>query len=745
MNVMTPPPGPDSTPIPLIPQVSAASVDDTPVFEEAEEGINPQLVWAMLRRNAIIVAAAVALALGAGLILTLLATPQFVATSSIQIEQQTDRILETEDLQPAGTIQDSERFLQTQTDILRSRAMAISVAQSLKLFGNPRFYSAMGVEPALTGQGAQTERANRELTLAILLDRLNVVLPRTSRVVEIAFESADPVLAADLANTYAKNFIGGNLQRKYDSSSYARDFLANQLVEAKGKLEQSERQLNQYARSAGLIAPTNVRVGEQERTSSPQSVTVSSLAQLNESYNSAKAARIAAEQKWRSAASVPAMAIPEVLANPAVQALVQQRAEKNVELEQERARHREQHPAVLEIEAQVRELDGQIRSLSGAIRDSIRGQFQVAQQQERSLSGQVGGLREDTLSEQDRSVRFNILSREVDTNRTLYDGLLQRFKELSAAAGIATNNISIIDTADPPLDPSSPRLFVNLLTALVAGLGLAGVLVFLREQIDDAVRSPADIERKLALSVLGTIPRVPGGEDIMESLAQPGAKITEAYSALRTALMYSTSEGLPHTLLVTSSQPAEGKSTSSMAIAIGMAKLGKRVVLVDADLRRPSVHRMLGVSNEVGLSDLLVHRKSLEDAVVHIEHQGIWLIPSGPIPPNPSDILSSGRLGDVLRQLKSSFDLVLLDGPPVLGLADAPLLSAQVDGTLLVIESNRGFRGRTKGAIRRLRDAQALILGAVLTKFDARKAGVGQEYGYEYYTYGYGNEPPRKA
>lgn len=745
MNVMTPPHGPGSTPIPLVPQVSLAAADDFPVFEEVEDGLNPQLVWAMLRRNATIVLAAVVLALGAGLILTLLATPQFLATSSIQIEQQTDRVLETEDLQPAGTIQDSERFLQTQTDILRSRAMAISVAQSLKLFGNPRFYSAMGAEPALTGQGAQTERANRELTLAILLDRLNVVLPRNSRVVEIAFESADPVLAADLANAYAKNFIGGNLQRKYDSSSYARDFLANQLIEAKGRLEQSERQLNQYARSAGLIAPTNVRVGERETTSRPQSVTISSHAQLNESYNSAKAARIAAEQKWRSAASVPAMAIPEVLANPAVQALVQQRAEKNVELEQERSRHREQHPAVLEIEAQVRELDGQIASLSGAIRNSIRGQYQVAQQQERSLSGQVGGLREDTLSEQDRSVRFNILSREVDTNRTLYDGLLQRFKELSAAAGTATNNISIIDTADPPLAPSSPRLLVNLLTALIAGLALAGVLVFLREQIDDAVRSPTDIERKLALAVLATIPRVPGGEDIMESLAQPGAKITEAYSALRTSLMYSTSEGLPHTMLVTSAQPAEGKSTSSMAIATGMAKLGKRVVLVDADLRRPSVHRMLGVSNEVGLSDLLVHRKSIEDAVVHIEHQGIWLLPSGPIPPNPSDILSSGRLADVLKQLKSSFDLVLLDGPPVLGLADAPLLSAQVDGTLLVIESNRGFRGRTKGAIRRLRDAQALILGAVLTKFDARKAGVGQEYGYEYYTYGHGNEPQKTA
>lgn len=743
MNVMMPPPLPGAG-APLIPQVSG-SAEEVRTYEEAEEGLNPQLVWAMLRRNAIIVVAAVALALAAGLILTLLATPQYVATASIQIEQQTERILDTEDVQPPGSIQDSERFLQTQTDILRSRAMAISVAQSLKLFGSPRFYAAMGVEPALTGQGALTERANREQTLAILLDRLNVVLPKNSRVVEIAFESADPVLAADLANAYAKNFIGSNLQRKYDSSSYARDFLSNQLVDAKVKLEQSERQLNQYARSAGLIAPTNVRIGDRETTSSPQSVTISSLAQLNESFNSAKAARIAVEQKWRSASSVPVMAIPEVLANPAVQALVQQRAEKNVELQQEQTRHREEHPAVLEIQAQVTELDSQIRNLSNAIRDSIRGQYQVAQQQERSLSGQVGGLRQDTLSEQDRSVRFNILSREVDTNRTLYDGLLQRFKELSAAAGIATNNISIIDTADPPLAPSSPRLLVNLLTALVAGLGLAGVLVFLREQIDDAVRSPTDIERKLALPVLGTIPRVPAGEDIMESLGQPGAKITESYSALRTALMYSTSEGLPQTLLVTSSQPAEGKSTSSMAIATSMAKLGKRVVLVDADLRRPSVHLLLGMSNEVGLSDLLVHRRSVEETVVFVEHQGIWLVPSGPIPPNPSDILSSGRLADILGQLKGSFDLVVLDGPPVLGLADAPLLSAQVDGTLLVIESNRGFRGRTKGAIRRLRDAQAVILGAVLTKFDARKAGVGQEYGYEYYTYGYGTEPRKLA
>jgi len=355
---------------------------------------------------------------------------------------------------------------------------------------------------------------------------------------------------------------------------------------------------------------------------------------------------------------------------------------------------------------------------------------------------QVSGLKEATLGEQDRSVQFNILSREVDTNRTLYDGLLQRYKEVSAASGISTNNISIVDVADAPLRPSSPKLLVNLAVALLVGLVLAAGLVYLREQIDDAVRSPVDIERKLGLIVMGTIPRVPLGEDMLTVLAKPLTPVNEAYAALRTSLSYSSAQGLPQTLLITSSQPAEGKTTTSFALAAAFAKLGNRVLLVDSDLRRPSLHKLLGVANTVGLSGLLVQRGNIEEAMIPLPEFNLTLLPSGRIPPNPTDVLAGGTLPAVLERLQQHFDIIVIDGPPVLGLADAPLLSAQVEATLLIVESNRGFGGRTKGAIRRLRAANGVIVGAVLTKFEARKSGYGYEYGYEYYSYGEPSKTP---
>lgn len=732
--IVTPPV--DEQSAPGAPPVSDGTSGGSSV-EEPGQRIDLRAIWTMLRRNMWLILAATLGALALGLVVTVLSTPQYRATASVQIDQQADRVLQTEDRDQNGSSsQDADRFLRTQTDVLRSRSLAIGVAQSLKLFGSQRFYDAMGSAPALAGQGAITERANREKTLELLLGRLDINLPGNSRVAAITFESADAQLSADIANAYAKNFIVNNLQRKYNSSSYARDFLASQLVEAKAKLEQSEQQLNRYARAAGLIAARNLpsRAGG-ETTTTTQSVTNASLVQLNEASNLATANRIAAEQKWRSASGVSVMTIPEVLANPAVQALLEQRAVKTLALREERARHRDEYPAVRELQAQVTEIESQVAALAGNIRDSIRGQYQAAERQEQALVGQVSGLKEATLGEQDRSVQFNILSREVDTNRTLYDGLLQRFKEVSAAAGVSTNNISVVDTADTPLSPSSPKLLVNLAVALLVGLVLSASIVYLREEIDDAVRSPADIERKLGLTVLGTIPRVPEGEDVLGALAQPLAPVTEAYAALRTSLIYSSAQGLPQSLLITSTQPGEGKSTSSFAVAVALAKLGNRVLLVDADLRRPSLHDLLGIRNTVGLSDLLVQRGTIEGTLVALPDFGITLLPSGPIPPNPTDVLGGGTLPALIERLVGGFDIVVLDGPPVLGLADAPLLAAQVEATMLVVESNRGYGGRTKGAIRRLRSANAVVIGAVLTKFEARKSGVGYEYGYEYYNY----------
>jgi polysaccharide biosynthesis transport protein len=258
--------------------------------------------------------------------------------------------------------------------------------------------------------------------------------------------------------------------------------------------------------------------------------------------------------------------------------------------------------------------------------------------------------------------------------------------------------------------------------------------------MDDAVRSPEDVERKLGWTPLGVIPSSPDGQRVLDLLESPRSQISEAYHSLRTSLLYSTVNGAPKTLLITSSQASEGKSTTSFAVAMDLAKVGKRVLLIDVDLRRPSLHGVVGVSNETGLSSVLTHQVHLDAVIMQSSIDNLSFIPSGPIPVNPTELLTSPLTREILHRVSEKFDIVVLDGPPVLGLADAPLLAGMTEGTLFVVESNRGHRGATKGALKRLQTAKANILGIVLTKFDAKKAGVSSYYGYDYYYYGDGIE-----
>lgn len=712
-------------------------------YEEAGRSLQFDVreILMIIRRNALLIAGVIVLALVAGLTITLLTQPKYIATASIQIDQSTDRILNTEELQPSVASQDADRFLQTQVDVLKSRTMAVRVAQSLGLLRSPKFYQSMGIKVSDPNAVDSRDPLGKEAAAGLLVKGLDVTLPRQSRVVSISFESPDPQFSALIANTYAKEFISNNLQRKYDSSSYARDFLNKQLAEAKVRLERSEQELNDYARGAGLIKTGQVSANG--TASGPQSITTASLIQLNSAANDARSARVGAEQKWRTTATSDLMSSPDVLSNSAIQAMLQKQAELTAALSQERARHLATHPNVIQLQAQLNELTDQIHRLALSIKSSIREQYRTALQQEQSLDRQVSGLKGDTLAEQDRSVRYNILSREADTNRTLYDGLLQRFKEISAEAGVTTNNISIVDPAAVPYNPSSPKLKLNLALAFLIGAGIAAGLVFIKEQLDDAIRLPDDIERKLGLTVLGVIPLAKTGENMLELLESPRSNVSEAYHALRTSLLYSTVESLPKTILVTSSQPAEGKSTTSFAIAADLAKLEKRVLLIDTDLRRPSLHGVVGTRNNVGLSSLLTQQSSLAESLKTTAIPNLSFIPSGPIPPSPTELLGSVRMRELLDILKADFDVVVLDGPPVLGLADAPILAAIVEATIFVVESSRGHRGATKSAVRRLHSAHSRILGGVLTKFNSRKAGGGQYYGYEYYAYGATDEPGR--
>jgi polysaccharide biosynthesis transport protein len=711
--------------------------DDHAGFAPVKVGLDLRYVVAAIRSNLWLIAAIIAAAFALALVATLIQTKRYTASTTIQINDSSGRILSGQDDpgdEQSTNYYDTDRFLKTQTDIIRSRGLALRVSQKLKLVGNPAFYRSQEVP---VPDASITAEDQRNSAIEILRDNLTIDLPRDSRIITIRFESTDPDMSARIVNAYAGEFIQSNLQRKFDSSSYARNFLSEQLDEARLKLETSERALNAYSRDTGLIRTESVSSsGKEGSAGGGNSVVTASLLQVNSAANEATAKRIEAEGRWRAISSVPLLSAPQVVGNSTIASLQTERAKLEGELAEERSRHLEDYPTVKSKQQQLNMLNQQIQQAAASVRGAVRAEYQSALNAEQQLKSQVSELKGDTLSEQDSTVQYGLLAREVDTNRAVYDGLLERFKTLNAIAGVSLSNVNVIDQAEAPVSPSSPNLFKNLALGLLMGLSLATVTVFFKDQFDDSIRVPEDVEPKLGLALLGVVPKAYSGEP-GDALADPKSPISEAYNSLRGSLLYSTPAGLPHVMLITSAQPSEGKTTSSFAIAAGFARMGKRTLLIDADMRRPSLHRRAGLDNEKGLSTLLTSRQPLAEVAITLEQDYLSILPAGPIPPSPTELLSHVRIEEVLREAAQSFDVVLVDSPPVLGLADSPLMAALVDGVIFVVEADRSRRGSLKTSLRRLRAMRAVLLGAVLTKFDPLKSGnrYSEYYGYEYYQY----------
>lgn len=709
--------------------------DEVERLGRARAAIDFRYVVASIRANLWLIGAIIAVAMALALVATMLQTRRYTAYSTIQINDTSGKVLGAKEDQPDDANLgnwDTDRFLKTQTEIISSRGMALRVAQRLNLIGAPALYQAQGLQAPAAGTPPDMLR---EQAIGLLAGHLDVKLPHDSRIVGISYESTNAEFSALVANTYASEFIASNLQRKFDSSTYARAFLGRQLDEAKAKLEKSEKDLNAYAREAGIIR-TPDQGGSDDKVGKGGSVTGSSLEQLNAAANDATAARIQAEGRWRAISSGPPLSSPAVLANPTVVALLNQKAQVEADLSQDRARHLDDYPTVRAKISQLDAINRQLQVAASNVRASVRSEYDAALATERQLKGQVERLKGETMAEQDRSVQYNLLAREVDTNRQLYEGLLERFKTLNAIAGVSLSNISVIDQAQAPRGPSSPNLFKNLAVGLVLGLGIAALVVFFKDQFDDAIRVPEDIEAKLGLALLGVVPqsRDCGPE---EAMRDPKSPLSEAYNSLRGSLLYSTPEGLPQIMLVTSAQAGEGKTTTCIATAQGLARMGKRVLLVDADLRRPSLHKWLQIGNERGLSSLLTSHDPIATAVLPSQTDRLSLILAGPLPPSPTELLSTARIEEIFQEAASQYDVVLVDSPPILGLADAPMLAALVDGVVFVVEADRSRRGSLKAALRRLRAMRPILLGAALTKFDPLKAGnrYSEYYGYHYYQY----------
>jgi polysaccharide biosynthesis transport protein len=684
-------------------------------------------------------------ALAAAALVTFLMTPVYRATASIQIDRETVNVTDVKDLQSEKDT-GSNDFYQTKYELLASRTLAERVVNTLGLADDPQFNtntkSLVGiltgfVFPSSEKSNTPVNVEDRKRTVVNALVRNIIISPvRGSRIVKISYDHTVPAIAQKIVNGYADAFIADNLDRRYDATSYARKFLEDRLQQLKVKLEESEKQVVQYAEANGII-----------NLDDNKNLAVTDLEAINAKLTDAHTNRVKAETLWKQAQATGGFGLKEILESKAIQENQKLRTELAAQYQQKLAIYKPAFPDMVQLRNQIRELDRQVQSDVEAIKNSIKASFLVAQQEEESLKAQLENVKSDVVTLRNSNINYTILKREADTNRSLYDGLLQRYKEIGVSGAVGTNNISVVDKATLPRLPQSPSLPLNLILGLLTGLLLGIGLAYAFDYIDDSFKTPEDVESAIGMSVIGVIPRPDANSSVEEEAVSARSGISEAIRSLRTSLQFATSDGLPKSLLVTSSKPAEGKTTSSIALAKSLASIGLNVLLIDGDLRNSSIHRRMRCSNELGLSNYLTGSKLPEEVVQSTDTEGLVVMAAGPLPPNPAELLAGPRFMSLLALGMESFDILVIDGPPVMGLADAPLLASMTRATLLVIAANETRRNTVKVAVKRLQFARANLIGTILTKFDAKVSGYGYGYGsndYDYHSYGSQAQLPRQ-
>lgn len=677
-----------------------------------------------------VIIGAVAACVLLGLIGTLLMTPQYTATSTIEISRESNKVTDFQGVERETSTADVE-FYQTQYGLLKSRALSERVANQLRLVDDPKFFERFGSSSdkpefnLVNGRFPAAGRAARQRVAGkILLDNVAIKPTRLSRLVDIAFTSPDAAFSARVANAWADSFIQTNLERKLQATSYGRNLLQGQLALQKERLDESQRQLVTYA-SAEKIINLPAQSGGDGRSTSERSLVADDLAALNVALAEATTERIQNEARYRVGAS------SEALNNQTINGLREKRAQLAAEYQGLMVQFEPGYPAAKAIQSQIAQLDRSIAREEDRVSGSLLADYRASHERERTLQGKLEQLKGSYLDLRRRSIQYNIYQQEVDTNRALYDGLLQRFKEIGVAGGVGVNNISVVDTADVPQAPSSPRLLINLAIALLAGLGLGALLAFALEHIDEAIMDPTEVERRIGLPLLGTVPKVEG-EEPQDALRDPKSELFDAFLAIHTNLAFTTEHGVPRSFAVTSTRPGEGKSTTALSLATTLTRAKRKVILVDGDMRSPSVHKLGGVGHERGLSNFLAGEDDIASMTFAMPALGFTAMSAGPLPPNAAELLTGSRLSVLITRLLETYDHVVIDSPPVMGLADAPLIASRVEGVVYAVESHRIRSGLVLTALARLTSANARVIGAVLNKFEAGKSHYGYEYGYSY-------------
>lgn len=668
--------------------------------------------------------------------------PIYVATSRVEIDAENSQLQALNNvLQTGGDWQIDDAFLQTQVKVLESDNLAWQTIEGLRLEQNPAFAPA----------DAQTVSLKEKNPIAwqVMLERkfrdcLRVELVRDTRMLEVSFESPNPQLAAQVANALVSNYSEYNFHKKYDATRQASGWMEQQLDELKAKVEKSQQALVDYERE-----------NEIANTSEKQNVVEQRLSDLTRDLTEAQNARLQNESLYQLVQSNESQ-----VAFIAQDELLQRLEEKSADLRSAYVDAQGQfgpnYPKVERLRDQVNEMQVLIEKERKRTVGRIRQDYSSAVGREKLLTAAVAKQKIEVGAMNQLLIQHNMLKREFETNQQLYDSLLQRLKDATVSAGLRATNIHQVDTALPPTAPVRPRKLRDVEAGLAVGLILGVTLAFLKEGLDNSIKDADDVEKLTSAPVLAIVPAarslrlsksrskernkdspnpVENSAVALSVVQDPGSPVAEAYRALRTSVLLSTAPHPPQVLLVTSSQPGEGKSCTSMNLALALAQRGGTVIIVDADLRKGSVSSILGMGDQKGLSSYLTGAHTLEDVTQPVEIcPSLSAIPAGPRPPNPAELLSSNVMERLVAELRQRFDHIVIDSPPVLLVTDGTILSNLVDGVVLVTESGVTTRHALARAHRIIESAGGRILGTALNKVDLRRNG---EYGQYYRRYSY--------
>lgn len=746
--------------------------------EEKPTEIDLMDYWrVVVRRKWIILAFAGAIIILTG-IFSFLATPLYKSTATLLIEEEYSKMLSIDEAFGESRMVQDMRSYNTQLRLLTSKSLSEQVARKLNLLARPEFEAGQKPKTSLLSaikyivtlkwllpRKKEEERESGSLqpqnpytgVANILRSRIQVSPIRDTKLVELSFTFPSPLLATEIANTLAEEFIDFSIEKRYSTTQQASNFLDEQIADLRDEIGAKERELQRYSQEKDILF-----------LSESESQAVSAFATLNEAYNQARLERINAEAELRELRNPEGDAVPQFISDPAIQQLKTEYTRLRAESEEKKGQLKADHPEMMRIQARLKSLKDEINRAA----DAAEAKYKAALNKEGSIRATLDRQRADVAKMNSNAIFYNNLKIEVESKRKQLNTLTEKRDETKLSAqlrGLNASNISIIDRAEVPRRPVSPKKKTNLLVALLIGLFGGVGLCFLFDYLDDTLKGPDDVERLVNLPSLGVIPYLPPEglgkskgygtyyerrygysranpekEHTLPEVKEielinhlyPDLPLSEDYRTVRTSILLSHADRPPKSIVFTSAVTQEGKTATVANLATSFAQLQERVLLADLDLRKPRLHRLFKIKNIGGLTGYLAGKLSLKDIVQKTFIDNIWLVPSGPISPNPAELLNSKKMKDFLDEVTQVFDLVLMDSPPVLAVVDSVIISSIAESVALIVRGGKTRRKALSAAVEELERARAKIIGIIFNGMNVAKEGAYYAKYYHHYQYG---------